>query len=93
MRPKLPKPLIKSTHPPYDPQDSWRVVVSFFIALFLVGLVVTPVFVAQRNEDPRPAIRKVRLQTPSGVKSVRARVWGTRSGLVIEFVDPIIIEK
>lgn len=83
MRPKLSDPN----------QEPWVWVVCFFIAIFLVALAVVPVFVAPRNEQPRPAIRKVRLQTPSGVKGVPARVWETRSGLVIEFVDPLSVES
>lgn len=43
---------------------------------------------SSNNPKNQPALRKVRIQTSAGVKDVRARVWETEHGLVIELSAP-----
>ena len=54
-------------------------------SLLFSGIDIRPSFAAAH---PQPTLRKVRLQTTKGVKDVRARVWDTPNGLVIE-LDPL----
>ncbi len=60
------------------------VFVFVFVGSLVLGLLIFGVLL-KANEGPRPALRKVRLETAEGIKDVRARVWETDKGLLIQW--------